>query len=55
LPAVILIHGCGDVGGNVDAWDKAINVRGVPGFSLDAFSDRGIARPVVTRFAGDDD
>jgi dienelactone hydrolase len=32
LPAVILIHGSGGVGGNVDTWAKEINSLGVAAF-----------------------
>ncbi len=42
LPAVILIHGSGGVGGNVDAWAKEINSLGIAAFILDSFSGRGI-------------
>src|SRR5258705_12378514 len=42
LPAVILIHGSGGVGGNVDAWAKEINSLGVAAFILDTFFRRGI-------------
>ncbi len=46
LPAVVLIHGSGGVGGNVDAWAKEINSLGVAAFILDAFSGRGIVSTV---------
>jgi dienelactone hydrolase len=46
LPAVILIHGSGGVGGNVDAWAKEINSLGIAAFILDAFSGRGIVSTV---------
>jgi dienelactone hydrolase len=42
LPAVILIHGSGGVGGNVDTWAKEINSLGIAAFILDSFSGRGI-------------
>ena len=42
LPAVILIHGSGGVGGNVDTWAKEINSLGVAAFILDTFTGRGI-------------
>src|SRR5262249_36203348 len=32
LPAVVLIHGSGGVGGNVDAWAKEINALGAAAF-----------------------
>ncbi|HMA72338.1 MAG TPA: dienelactone hydrolase family protein [Xanthobacteraceae bacterium] len=46
LPAVILIHGSGGVGSNVDAWAKEINALGIAAFILDAFSGRGIVSTV---------
>ena len=46
LPAVILIHGSGGVGGNVDAWAREINALGVAAFILDTFSGRGIVSTV---------
>src|SRR5215470_9527540 len=46
LPAVVLIHGSGGVGGNVDAWAKEINSLGIAAFILDAFSGRGIVSTV---------
>jgi dienelactone hydrolase len=42
LPAVILIHGSGGVGSNVDFWAKEINSRGIAVFILDTFTGRGI-------------
>src|SRR5215468_7367950 len=46
LPAVILIHGSGGVGTNVDTWAKEINSLGIVAFILDAFSGRGIVSTV---------
>ncbi len=46
LPAVVLIHGSGGVGGNVDAWAREINALGVAAFILDSFSGRGIVSTV---------
>jgi dienelactone hydrolase len=46
LPAVVLIHGSGGVGSNVDAWAKEINSLGVAAFILDTFSGRGIVSTV---------
>ncbi len=42
LPAVILIHGSGGIGRNVDAWATEINSLGVAVFILDTFTGRGI-------------
>lgn len=46
LSAVILIHGSGGVGANVDAWAKEINSLGIAAFILDTFSGRGIVSTV---------
>jgi dienelactone hydrolase len=46
LPAVVLIHGSGGVGGNVDAWAKEVNSLGIAAFTLDTFSGRGIVNTI---------
>lgn len=42
LPAVVLMHGAGGVGGNVDDWSQHLNSMGVATFVLDSFTGRGI-------------
>jgi len=42
LPAVILLHGSGGVGGNVDRWSQELNGIGVATFVTDSFTARGI-------------
>src|SRR5438876_3559640 len=42
LPAVILLHGSGGIGGNVDRWAGELNGIGVAAFILDSFTARGI-------------
>ena len=42
LPAVVLIHGSGGVGGNVLDWEQYLNAMGVATFVLDSFTGRGI-------------
>ena len=42
LPAVILLHGSGGVGGNVLDWEQYLNAMGVATFVLDTFTARGI-------------
>ncbi len=42
LPAVILEHGCGGLGGNVAGWVTELNRIGVATFDLDSFTGRGI-------------
>lgn len=42
LPAVILIHGSGGIGGNVDRWSQELNSIGLATFVTDSFTARGI-------------
>ncbi len=42
LPAVVLVHGSGGVGANVDRWSQELNGIGVATFILDSFTGRGI-------------
>jgi dienelactone hydrolase len=42
LPAVILVHGSGGVGGNVDRWSQELNSIGLATFVIDSFTARGI-------------
>jgi len=42
LPAVVLVHGSGGVGANVDRWSQELNGIGVATFILDGFTARGI-------------
>ena len=47
VPAVILVHGSGGIGSNVDQWAADINAIGVAAFILDSFSGRGITSTVT--------
>jgi dienelactone hydrolase len=42
LPVVILVHGSGGVGGNVDRWSQELNGVGLATFTLDSFTARGL-------------
>src|SRR5205807_8685600 len=42
LPAVILVHGSGGIGGNVDRWSQELNGIGLATFVTDSFTARGI-------------
>src|SRR5215470_7807195 len=42
LPAVVLVHGSGGVGTNVDRWAQELNGIGVAAFILDSFTGRRI-------------
>jgi dienelactone hydrolase len=42
LPLVILMHGSGGIGANIEAWAKLFNAMGVSTFAIDGFTGRGI-------------
>lgn len=42
LPAVVLVHGSGGMGGYVDDWAQWLNALGVATFAIDSFTARGI-------------
>lgn len=42
LPLVILQHGSGGYGANVDAWERELNQMGISTFALDGFTGRGL-------------
>jgi dienelactone hydrolase len=46
FPAVILIHGSGGVGGNVNRWAVELNDIGVAAFIVDCFTGRGISSTI---------
>ena len=43
LPAVVLIHGSGGMGANIDYWSRELNEMGISTFALDGFTGRGFA------------
>ena len=47
IPAVVLIHGSGGVGANVDAWAQALNAMGIAALILDTFTGRGISQTIT--------
>lgn len=50
LPAVILLHGSGGLGGtggSVDEWSRELNQIGIATFALDSFAGRGIVSTVT--------
>lgn len=47
LPTIVLVHGSGGIGGNVDGWSQELNKIGIATFVLDGFAGRGIV-DVVT-------
>ena len=42
LPVVVLVHGSGGMGPNIEAWAREINAMGVSTFALDGFTGRGL-------------
>jgi dienelactone hydrolase len=42
LPAVILLHGAGGIGGQVHYWQQQLNDIGIATFAIDYFTGRGI-------------
>lgn len=50
LPAIILLHGSGGVGGagsTIDGWSKELNQLGIATFASDSFAGRGITSTVM--------
>lgn len=46
LPAVILLHGSGGIGGSITDWEQYLNGIGVATFVIDSFTARGIVSTV---------
>jgi dienelactone hydrolase len=42
LPVVILIHGSGGMGPNIESWARDLNASGISTFALDGFTGRGL-------------
>ena len=42
LPVVVLIHGSGGMGPNIELWSREFNQMGVSTFALDGFTGRGL-------------
>ena len=42
LPVVVLMHGSGGMGSNIDAWSRLFNAMGVSTFAIDGFTGRGL-------------
>jgi dienelactone hydrolase len=44
LPVVVLMHGSGGMGANVEYWERELNAIGVSTFALDGFTARGLTQ-----------
>ncbi len=42
LPVVVMIHGSGGMGPNIEFWTRELNAMGVSTFALDGFTGRGL-------------
>ena len=42
LPVVVMVHGSGGVGANIDMWSKELNEMGIATFVIDGFTGRGL-------------
>jgi dienelactone hydrolase len=42
LPVVVLMHGSGGIGANIEPWTKKINAMGISTFTIDGFTGRGL-------------
>jgi dienelactone hydrolase len=47
LPVVVLIHGSGGMGPNIEYWAREINAMGISTFALDGFTGRGLMSVVT--------
>ena len=44
VPAVVLMHGCGGIGGSEYFWARELRDRGIATFLVNSFSGRGISQ-----------
>jgi dienelactone hydrolase len=42
LPVVVLMHGSGGMGPNIEMWSKEFNATGISAFAIDGFTGRGL-------------
>jgi dienelactone hydrolase len=46
FPAVVLMHGSGGIGSNIETWTQALNQAGIASLVVDSFSGRGITSTI---------
>ena len=44
LPVVVLIHGSGGMGPNIEMWAREFNAMGIATFAIDGFTGRGLTQ-----------
>ena len=44
LPVVVLMHGSGGIGANIEPWTRTFNAMGVSTFAIDGFTGRGLTK-----------
>ena len=44
LPVVVLIHGSGGMGANIEMWSREFNAMGIATFAIDGFTGRGLTQ-----------
>lgn len=42
LPVVVLMHGSGGIGPNIEMWSRLLNAEGISTFAIDGFTGRGL-------------
>ena len=42
LPVIVLMHGSGGIGANIESWTRSFNTMGISTFTIDGFSGRGL-------------
>ncbi len=50
VPAVVLLHGCGGIGGSELFWARELRDRGIATFLVNSFSGRGISQICTGRY-----
>jgi dienelactone hydrolase len=49
IPAVVLLHGSGGIGANVNRWGQELNAVGIGALLLDCFTGRGITQTLANQ------